>query len=148
MSVASPIPCIKLKISHPSSKIYPNPSFIVRGSKAEGPLRRPSAPSLSPPPPLLKPAAPSQPQPQVQSQSPAKVEAGVTFEYQRKMAKEMQDYFKQKKLEEVDQGPFFGFLGKNEIANGSSCHKKVVRLKTILQDKRVEELLSSSEDNG
>ncbi|ONK80823.1 uncharacterized protein A4U43_C01F22170 [Asparagus officinalis] len=118
MSVASPIPCIKLKISHPSSKIYPNPSFIVRGSKAEGPLRRPSAPSLSPPPPLLKPAAPSQPQPQVQSQSPAKVEAGVTFEYQRKMAKEMQDYFKQKKLEEVDQGPFFGFLGKNEIANG------------------------------
>jgi hypothetical protein len=42
----------------------------------------------------------------------------VTLEYQRKVAKELQDYFKQKKLEEADQGPFFGFLPKNEISNG------------------------------
>lgn len=34
------------------------------------------------------------------------------------MAKELQDYFRQKKLEEADQGPFFGFIAKNEIANG------------------------------
>ena len=125
MSVATSVPCIKLKISHHSSHRSSNlkainPSFIVRGSKAEGPLRRPSAPSLSPPPPLsppTKPITPSQPQPQSQP-AKAKVEAGVTLEYQRKMAKEMQDYFKQKKLEEADQGPFFGFTGKNEIANG------------------------------
>ncbi|XP_065011345.1 light-harvesting complex-like protein OHP2, chloroplastic isoform X2 [Musa acuminata AAA Group] len=42
----------------------------------------------------------------------------VTLEYQRRVAEELQDYFKQKKLEEADQGPFFGFLGKNEISNG------------------------------
>ncbi|OMP12253.1 Chlorophyll A-B binding protein [Corchorus olitorius] len=30
----------------------------------------------------------------------------------------MQEYFRQKKIEESNQGPFFGFLGKNEIANG------------------------------
>ena len=34
------------------------------------------------------------------------------------MAKEMQDYFRRKKLEESDKGPFFGFVGKNEISNG------------------------------
>ncbi|CAL9057201.1 unnamed protein product [Musa banksii] len=46
----------------------------------------------------------------------------VTLEYQRRVAKELQDHFKQKKLEEADQGPFFGFLGKNETSNGSdSC---------------------------
>nr|XP_018683389.1 PREDICTED: uncharacterized protein LOC103990000 isoform X2 [Musa acuminata subsp. malaccensis] len=42
----------------------------------------------------------------------------VTLEYQRVVAKELQDHFKQKKLEEADQGPFFGFLGKNEMSNG------------------------------
>ncbi|CAL9188137.1 unnamed protein product [Musa hybrid cultivar] len=41
----------------------------------------------------------------------------VTLEYQRRVAKELQDYFKLKKLEEAD-GPFFSFLGKNEISNG------------------------------
>lgn len=127
MSVASSIPCMKLRIPHPSNFKATNPSLVVRCSKAEGPLRRPSAPSLSPPPPLNPPTKPlppsqSQTQPQVQSQAPPptkpKVGDGVTIEYQRKMAKELQDYFKQKKLEEADQGPFFGFLGKNEIANG------------------------------
>lgn len=42
----------------------------------------------------------------------------MTLEYQRKVAKDLQEYFKKKKLEEADQGPFFGFLPKNEISNG------------------------------
>ncbi|PWA46442.1 one-helix protein 2 [Artemisia annua] len=42
----------------------------------------------------------------------------VTMEYQRQRAKEMQQYFKKKKSEESSQGPFFGFLPKNEISNG------------------------------
>lgn len=42
----------------------------------------------------------------------------VTMEFQRQKAKELQEYFKQKKLEEANQGPFFGFIGKNEISNG------------------------------
>jgi hypothetical protein len=42
----------------------------------------------------------------------------VTLEFQRQKAKEIQEYFKQKKLEEANQGPFFGFVGKNEISNG------------------------------
>lgn len=40
------------------------------------------------------------------------------MEYQRQKAKELQEYFRQKKLEEANQGPFFGFIPKNEIANG------------------------------
>ncbi|KAL2497065.1 Protein disulfide-isomerase [Abeliophyllum distichum] len=36
----------------------------------------------------------------------------------RQKAKELQEYFKKKKLEDASQGPFFGFIGKNEIANG------------------------------
>lgn len=42
----------------------------------------------------------------------------ITLEFQRQKAKELQDYFKQKKLEEADQGPVFGFIGRNEINNG------------------------------
>lgn len=42
----------------------------------------------------------------------------ITLEFQRQKAKELQDYFKQKKLEAADQGPFFGFIAKNEISNG------------------------------
>ncbi|CAO2183496.1 unnamed protein product [Urochloa humidicola] len=89
-------------------------------------------PTLSQPPTLVKPAAPptssEQPSPPpeqkpVEAAAPAAtmqkpVAGAVTLEYQRKVAKELQDYFKQKKLEEADQGPFFGFLPKNEISNG------------------------------
>ncbi|KAF0930018.1 hypothetical protein E2562_027197 [Oryza meyeriana var. granulata] len=90
-------------------------------------------PTLSQPPTPVKPAVPSSssPPPQDPEPKPAAEEAAapvavaappaagaVTLEYQRKVAKDLQDYFKQKKLEEADQGPFFGFLGKNEIANG------------------------------
>jgi hypothetical protein len=76
----------------------------------------------------VKPAPPQQPQPPpepkpVEAAAPAAavqkpVGGVVTLEYQRKVAKDLQDYFKQKKLEEADQGPPFGFLPKNEISNG------------------------------
>ncbi|KAF2291104.1 hypothetical protein GH714_020002 [Hevea brasiliensis] len=98
-------------------------------SQAEGPVRRPVAPPLrepSPPTPspALKPMPPSSPSsPAVPPPKPAaQVAVGdknvTTLEFQRQKAKELQDFFKQKKLEEKDQGPFFGFLGKNEITNG------------------------------
>ncbi|KGN46119.1 light-harvesting complex-like protein OHP2, chloroplastic [Cucumis sativus] len=91
--------------------------FTIRSSQTEGPLRRPSAPSLrdpSPPsPPSLTP--PLKPTPPPQSPPSDNV---ITLEFQRLKAKELQEYFKQKKLDEADQGPFFGFIGKNEISNG------------------------------
>lgn len=148
MSLASSFPSIKLKLSSSppshtcvkSAHSYSYRQFaIVRNSKADGPLRRPSAPSLSPPPSLstppslsqppsptapMKPTVPADPAPQPPP-AQAKVavaerdlKGAVTLEYQRKVAKELQEYFKQKKLEEAAQGPFFGFVGKNEIANG------------------------------
>ncbi|XP_020582363.1 light-harvesting complex-like protein OHP2, chloroplastic [Phalaenopsis equestris] len=122
MSIASTIPCIKIKISPPPSPKFcsPKPNFTVRSSNAEGPLRRPAAPSLSPPPVSSAPSL--SPPPSLSHSPPAKqvaeVKGVVTLEFQRKMAKELQEYFRQKKLEEADQGPFFGFLGKNEITNG------------------------------
>ncbi|KAL6615476.1 hypothetical protein ACP70R_037746 [Stipagrostis hirtigluma subsp. patula] len=121
---------------------------VIRCSKAEGPIRRPAAPPLSTPPSMprktpalstpptlsqpptpVKPAAPTSsspppPEPKpVEAAAPAAavgrpVAGAVTLEYQRKVARELQDYFKQKKLEEANQGPFFGFLPKNEISNG------------------------------
>ncbi|KAJ9146091.1 hypothetical protein P3X46_028401 [Hevea brasiliensis] len=104
-------------------------SLTIRSSQAEGPVRRPVAPPLrepSPPTPspALKPMPPSSPSsPVVPPPKPAaQVAVGdknvTTLEFQRQKAKELQDFFKQKKLEEKDQGPFFGFLGKNEITNG------------------------------
>ncbi|KAK6938248.1 hypothetical protein RJ641_031756 [Dillenia turbinata] len=113
------------------------PSFLtlIRSSQTEGPIRRPVAPSSptlrEPSPPSIKPVPPSPPTatpPPTPTSSTAvtappktakEVEKSVvTLEFQRQVAKELQEYFKQKKLEEADQGPFFGFLGKNEIANG------------------------------
>lgn len=85
----------------------------------------PSVRDPSPPTPL-KPTPPSPP-PQSSTVAPppkpAAVAVGdgknvITLEFQRQKAKELQDFFKQKKLEEADQGPFFGFIGKNEISNG------------------------------
>ncbi|XWS24925.1 hypothetical protein CRYUN_Cryun27aG0026500 [Craigia yunnanensis] len=141
MSMASSIPCIK--IPNPSSSCSSSSSstscrlsttakpyiVTIRSSQTEGPLRRPVAPS---PPPPLKPVPPSPsppppPTPPSPLSSPPSKPASVaavgdqnviTLEFQRQKAKELQDYFKQKKLEESNQGPFFGFLGKNEIANG------------------------------
>ncbi|KAL6958531.1 Light-harvesting complex-like protein ohp2, chloroplastic [Sarracenia purpurea var. burkii] len=148
MSVASSsIPCIKFSTSSSSSSSScssaPSPSsstfrfsatkaaiVTIRSSQTDGPLRRPVAPAsptlkpvpLTPPKPLSSPTAASPPAapPKPASISVAGVEGKsvVTLEFQRQKAKELQEYFKKKKLEEADQGPFFGFIGKNEIANG------------------------------
>jgi hypothetical protein len=78
---------------------------------------KPAAPTSSEqprPPPEQKPVEAAAPAAAVQKP----VAGAVTLEYQRKVAKDLQEYFKQKKLEEADQGPFFGFLPKNEISNG------------------------------
>ncbi|KAK9062621.1 hypothetical protein SSX86_019809 [Deinandra increscens subsp. villosa] len=80
-------------------------------SAADGPLRRPSIatkPSSIPPPPP----------PETATAAPQNSSSSVTLEFQRQRAKELQEYFKQKKLEEANQGPFFGFIAKNEISNG------------------------------
>uniref|UniRef100_A0A7N1A624 One-helix protein 2 n=1 Tax=Kalanchoe fedtschenkoi TaxID=63787 RepID=A0A7N1A624_KALFE len=124
MSVASSIPSIKpptCPSTSPASSSSPSTfrcfsATTIRGSQqADGPIRRPVAP------PLRQPAA-SPPQPAPPAPKPAAVAAVdkgvVTLEFQRQMAKELQEYFKQKKLEEADVGPFFGFLAKNEISNG------------------------------
>ncbi|KAJ6335879.1 hypothetical protein OIU78_012478 [Salix suchowensis] len=98
--------------------------------QAEGPVRRPVAPPLrapsspaAPSPPLnpLSPPSPSSPvapPPKPAAQVAVDDKNAITLEFQRQKAKELQQYFKQKKLEKADQGPFFGFVGNNEIANG------------------------------
>lgn len=88
---------------------------------------------MAPPPTPVKPVPPSPPPSSPAADSPpptptappkpvtaAAVEDKnvITLEFQRQKAKELQEYFKQKKLEDADKGPFFGFVGKNEIANG------------------------------
>ncbi|XP_044474503.1 light-harvesting complex-like protein OHP2, chloroplastic isoform X2 [Mangifera indica] len=110
-------------------------AYSVTCSQAEGPIRRPVAPPMrepSPPSTLKQPVPPTPPPPTpppsssspvVQPTKQAAVAIGedktvITLEFQRQKAKELQEYFKQKKLEEANVGPFFGFLGKNEIANG------------------------------
>ncbi|KAL3638948.1 Light-harvesting complex-like protein ohp2, chloroplastic [Castilleja foliolosa] len=130
MSVASTspsFPCIKLpNPKSPSSySVYsPPPSsttfkFTIRSSQADGPIRRPVAPApIKPVPPNSPPTA--SPPPSVPPKPAATVEdrSVITLELQRQKAKELQEYFKQKKLEQANQGPFFGFIGKNEISNG------------------------------
>ncbi|CAI9116479.1 OLC1v1017640C1 [Oldenlandia corymbosa var. corymbosa] len=108
--------------------------LTIRSSQAEGPIRRPVAPSPSPVKPI-PPSSPSSPTPSPAAASPppptpsappkpvaaSAVEDSknvITLEFQRQKAKELQAYFKQKKLDEANQGPFFGFIGKNEISNG------------------------------
>ncbi|XP_050212564.1 light-harvesting complex-like protein OHP2, chloroplastic [Mercurialis annua] len=150
MSVASSIPHIKIPNPSSSCSSSSSPSTTCSSScfrlstttlkpctvtirsysQAEGPIRRPVAPSpslrepspLSPP---LKPVPPSPPSspatpppPKPASAAQLALENVITLEFQRQKAKELQDYFKQKKLEEANQGPFFGFLASNEIANG------------------------------
>ncbi|KAL3845394.1 hypothetical protein ACJIZ3_002797 [Penstemon smallii] len=129
MSVASSpsFPCIKLP-NPPSSHSSSSSTFkfTIRSSQTEGPLRRPVAPApLKPVPPSPPPSTTSSPPPPPPSAplKPVAVAAAegksvITLEFQRQKAKELQEYFKKKKLEEADQGPFFGFIGKNEISNG------------------------------
>jgi hypothetical protein len=135
MSVTSSIPCIKIpttsssscstssySVRFSSSKLY---AVTIRNAQSEGPLRRPMAPSVKEPsnlPQPLKPSPPSQPpppQPQKTSSVVGDDKSVVTLEFQRQKAKELQEYFKKKKLEQAAvQGPFFGFIAKNEISNG------------------------------
>jgi len=77
------------------------------------PVREPSSSIPQP----LKPSPPSQP-PSQAAPVVGDDRSGITLEFQRQKAKELQEFFKKKKLEEADQGPFFGFIGKNEISNG------------------------------
>lgn len=134
MSVASPIQCIRiLNPSTTSSSSTASSSFrfstttkpcvfIIRCSQTEGPLRRPSAPPTLREP--QKPVPPSQPSSATPPPPPPQKAVAVdgksvtTVEFQRQKAKELQEYFKQKKLEAAGQGPFFGFQPKNEISNG------------------------------
>ncbi|CAA0831156.1 one-helix protein 2 [Striga hermonthica] len=134
MSVAkSPsFPFIKLRNSSPSPPSYsayaPSSSssfkFTIRSSQAEGPLRRPVAPAPlkpvlpSPTPPDSPPVASTPPKPPPAAAAAVENKSGITLEFQRQKAKELQEYFKKKKVEEADQGPFFGFIAKNEISNG------------------------------
>ncbi|XP_027365288.1 light-harvesting complex-like protein OHP2, chloroplastic [Abrus precatorius] len=134
MSVTSSFPCIKIPAcsSPPSTPSYsfrfssfkPYAAVTIRNSQTEGPLRRPVAPPVREPsssvPQPLKPSPPSQtpPQPQKGATVVGDDKSVVTLEFQRQKAKELQEYFKQKKLEEADQGPLFGFIGRNEINNG------------------------------
>ncbi|XP_059279972.1 light-harvesting complex-like protein OHP2, chloroplastic [Lycium barbarum] len=131
MSVASSssFPCIKIQnTSSPIPSSSNNFSFstklTIRSSQADGPLRRPMAqpptpvkpvPPSSPPPPSSSPPPPPPSAPAKQALDDKNV---ITMEFQRQKAKELQQYFKQKKLEEANQGPFFGFIAKNEISNG------------------------------
>ncbi|XP_077221501.1 light-harvesting complex-like protein OHP2, chloroplastic [Tasmannia lanceolata] len=122
MSVTFSIPRISSSSASSSSSSFnfsAKPS-IIKSSNAEGPLRRPVAP---PPPLRVQPSLTLKPTPSLSSVPPKPVSQvsstnDITLEFQRNMAKELQEYFRQKKLEEADQGPFFGFMGKNEIANG------------------------------
>ncbi|GMH31633.1 hypothetical protein Nepgr_033477 [Nepenthes gracilis] len=142
MPAAASIPCLRLPTPSSSSCCSSSssaafrfsyshslPFTTIRSSQTEGPLRRPAAPP--PPPPLREPSSPPRPSlsppappfppppPKTVSVASAAEESGVvTLEYQRQKAKELQEYFAQRKLEEADLGPFFGFLGKNEITNG------------------------------
>ncbi len=78
------------------------------------------APSVREPtaPPPLKPTPPTPPSSTVPKPVGYDKNVMITLEFQRQRAKELQEYFKQKKLEEANQGPPFGFIGKNEITNG------------------------------
>ncbi|CAN4081203.1 unnamed protein product [Withania somnifera] len=121
MSVASSssFPCIKIQTpSSPIPSSTTSSSYNIRFStltiRTPTPVKPvpPSPPSSSSPP--LPPTAPPKQvaMPAVESKNV------ITMEFQRQKAKELQEYFKQKKLEEANQGPFFGFIGKNEISNG------------------------------
>ncbi|KAK4487438.1 hypothetical protein RD792_000878 [Penstemon davidsonii] len=145
MSVASSpsFPCIKLP-NPPSSHSSSSSTFkfTIRSSQTEGPLRRPVAPApLKPVPPSPPPSTTSSPPPPPPSAplKPVAVAAAegksvITLEFQRQKAKELQEYFKKKKLEEADQGPFFGFIGKNEISNGrlSGCQREQLLAREIV----------------
>ncbi|KAL7585344.1 light-harvesting complex-like protein OHP2, chloroplastic isoform X1 [Lactuca sativa] len=127
MSVAS-IQCIRISNSSSNAHTFrfstTKPTIVtIRSAQADGPLRRPSIatppvrPSIPPSPSPNPPPPPSAPAKSL-AEAAAVGQNVITMEFQRQRAKELQEYFKQKKLEEANQGPFFGFIAKNEISNG------------------------------
>ncbi|CAK9154181.1 unnamed protein product [Ilex paraguariensis] len=118
-SSSSSLPSTAIKFS----TTKPFSILSIRSSQTEGPLRRPVVPAPPKPVPPSPPTPPSASSPTATPQKPKPVvlvddKNVITMEFQRQKAKELQEYFKQKKLEEADQGPFFGFIAKNEIDNG------------------------------
>jgi hypothetical protein len=107
-------------------------NIVIRCSKAEGPLRRPSSPIAAPSvttsaPPPATPSPPAPQSPASSASAPAAAAAlvssskssSLSIEYQRQRAKEMQDYFLDKKFEDqIRAGRLFGWTQKNEIGNG------------------------------
>ncbi|KAJ8760465.1 hypothetical protein K2173_015132 [Erythroxylum novogranatense] len=116
-SAASSTSCFRLPnhVGMRMTKAYA--AVTIRSSQADGPIRRPVAPSLRVPSPPT-PSPPVAPPPKPGTQVTVGDKSIITLEFQRQKAKELQDFFKQRKLEEANQGPFFGFIGKNEIING------------------------------
>ncbi|CAM6037617.1 unnamed protein product [Sphagnum compactum] len=126
---------IRESIGTPTPKVgfHLDQNIVIRCSKAEGPLRRPSAPVAAPSvttsaPPPATPPPPAAPQsPASSASAPAAAAAlvssskssSLSIEYQRQRAKEMQDYFLDKKFEDqIRAGRLFGWTQKNEIGNG------------------------------
>lgn len=137
MSLTPTLPCIFLPStnSKPGNAVKLHSNLCVRSSKAEGPLRRPSSPTIKEATPPIRPVPPS-PSPSSDSSAPPPPPSGpsipsakvgvkpssspsVTLEFQRQRAKELQEYFRQKKIEDqASQTQVFGFTPKNEISNG------------------------------
>lgn len=66
----------------------------------------------------------------------------ITLEFQRAKAKELQEYFKQKKLEEADQGPAFGFVVTKDARRAQAgkmqgLHDSVTLLSLALAKERM-----------
>jgi len=92
--------CTLAPVGLSSSKWSPSRRFEVRNTAAEGSQTQTA--SASPPPAA---AAPKKP--------------GVTIEYQRQKAKELVQYFEERKVEEqIRKERIFGWTRKNEIGNG------------------------------
>lgn len=139
MSLTPTLPSIFLPSStnsKPGNAVKLPNKLCVRSSKAEGPLRRPSSPTIKEATPPMRPVPPSPP-PSSDSSAPppppppgpsipsAKVgvkpssSPSVTVEFQRQRAKELLEYFSLKKIEDqASQTKVFGFTPKNEISNG------------------------------
>ncbi|GLJ26827.1 hypothetical protein SUGI_0523960 [Cryptomeria japonica] len=143
MSLASPLPPIPFSSTNSklvgSGKVTHKLVFVRSSSNgSEGtpsPLRRPGAPIKEATPPIrpvapVKPILPSPPPPSSSDSSPPSPPppsvlstmpstSAVTIEFQRQKAKELQEYFQQKKAEDqVSKSKAFGFTPKNEISNG------------------------------
>eukprot|EP00878_Enallax_costatus_P014974 GHUV01015678.1.p1 GENE.GHUV01015678.1~~GHUV01015678.1.p1 ORF type:complete len:136 (+),score=28.94 GHUV01015678.1:128-535(+) len=94
-----------------------NPSLLKKPE-----LKRPEAPPKRLFEESQQPAAAAQPvaaTPSAAQAAEPSTTGEVTIEYQRQRAKEMRQYFQDRKLEaQVKKGPLFGWTPANEIGNG------------------------------